>query len=792
MLKNYLLIGWRNLIRARIFSIINIAGLSAGMAVAILIGVWVWDEVSYNTSFRNYNRLAQVYHHVTFGDETMTINDVPEPLGRTLKESIPNFEDVVMTSWPVSRIVQYKESSLTQTCLFAEPSFVSMFSVDILQGRADALKDVHALLMSETLAASLVDNDPLGKSVKIDDRDHFVIAGIFKDFPFNSEFSEVKMILPMAYNLSVNEGKKDNWEDYTSLCYVLMKDHASLPAAEAKFKNILYQHASNDGKALKPDGILFPMKKWHLYAQFKDGVNVGEQIRFVWMFGTIGVFVLMLAGINFMNLSTARSEKRSGEIGIRKVMGSARVQLVKQFLIESLLIVCISFILALLIAQLSLPWFNTLAGKHMSIPYGNFGFILLAFLFIIGMSLLAGSYPALYLSSFNPVKVLKGIFHTGRNTTLPRKVLVVFQFTASIIMVIGTIVVFLQIQHAKKRPVGFDLQGIIHIAIRTEGLAKADYNTLRHQLLATGVVENMAISDFPVTGSMSADASLTWPGKDPAVRPLVAMNSCSHDFPSTNGFQFIEGRDFSREFNADSSAVIVNEMAARLIGGDKSAVGKKISFGYNKEREIVGVIKDQIRWTPFAKQSPHIYFVRYTGARYLTVRFITGTDVHDALKKIETAIKTVDAAAPFEYTFQDDDYARQFHSEERIGKLASVFAVLAIFISSIGIFALAAFAASQRTKEIGIRKVLGASVFTLWKMLVVEFLILVGLAILVASPLGYYLLQQWLLRYDYRIEIPLLVFIATAVIALIITLLTISYQTLKVAWINPVKSLRAE
>jgi putative ABC transport system permease protein len=792
MLKNYLLIGWRNLVRTKVFSIINIAGLSAGMAVAILIGMWVWDEISFNTSFKNYDRLAQVYHYVTFGDETMMINDVPEPLGRTLKETYPDFEDVVMTSWPVSRVVQYGESSLTQTCLFAEPSFVSMFSVDILKGKADALKDMHAVLMSETLAASLVGDDPLGKSIKFNGRDHLVIAGIYKDFAFNSEFAQVKVILPMTYNLAMNKAKKDDWESYIYLCYVLMKDRASRAAAEAKIRRVLYEHASGDGKALKPDGVLFPMEKWHLYAEFKDGVNTGTQARFVWMFGIIGIFVLLLACINFMNLSTARSEKRSREIGIRKAMGSARIQLVNQFLSESLLIVCISFLLALLIAQLSLPWFNTLAGKRMAIPYDNFRFILLALLFIIGTSLLAGSYPALYLSSFNPVKVLKGIFHSGRNTSLPRKILVVFQFTASIIMVIGTIVVFLQIQHAKNRPAGFDREGIVHIAIRTEGLANADYNTLRDKLLATGVVQNMAISDFPVTGSMSADASLTWAGKDPAVRPLVALNSCSHDFPATNGFQFIAGRDFSREFNTDSSAVIVNELAARLIAGEQSAIGKKISFGYSKEREIVGVIKDQVRWTPFAKQSPHIYFIRYTGAGYLTVRITPGTNAHDALKKIETVVKNVDPSAPFDYKFQDDDYAEQFHHEERIGKLASVFAMLAIFISCIGIFALAAFAAGQRTKEIGIRKVLGASVFALWQMLAKEFLILVGLAVLVASPLAYYLLQQWLLRYDYRIEVPLLVFVITAVFALLITLLTISYQALKAAWINPVKSLKAE
>lgn len=792
MLKNYILIGWRNLVRAKVFSIINIAGLSAGMAVAMLIGIWVWDEVSYNTSFRNYDRLAAVYHHVTFGDEIMTINDVPEPLGRTLKEVCPDFEDVAMASNPRSHIVQYGESSLTETCMFAEPAFITMFSLDILQGNAASLKDIHSVLMSQTLAASLVGNDPVGKSVKFDNRDHLLIVGVFRDFPANSEFAQIKMILPMAYYLSMNETKKDNWEDYTFVSYVLMRDETSLKKAETKIEDVLYQHASNDSKSIKPKGILFPMNKWHLHAEFKNGVNTGGQIRFVWMLGIIGVFVLMLACINFMNLSTARSERRSKEIGVRKVMGSLRGQLVKQFLSESLLTVCISFVLALIIAQLSLPWFNMLAGKNMTIPYGAPVFILTAVIFIAGTSLLAGSYPALYLSSFNPVKVLKGIVHAGRGTVLPRKMLVVFQFTTSIVIVIGTVIVFLQIRHAKNRPVGFDRKGIIHIAIRTEELAKTDYNILRDQMLATGVAQNVAVSDFPITGAMAADASLTWPGKDPASRPLVALNSCSHDFPSTSGFQFIEGRDFSRELASDSFAVVINEMAAELIGGGKSAIGKTIRFGYGKDREIVGVIKDQIRWTPFSKQSPHIYYIRYDLARYITVRLHPEVSVHDALQKIESAIKKIDVAAPFEYKFVDDEYAHFFQAEERIGKLASVFAGLAIFISCTGIFALAAFAASQRTKEIGIRKVLGASVPTLWLMLAKDFLILVAIAIFVASPLAYYLLQQWLMRYDYRIDIPLQVFIVTAFFALLVTLLTISYQTLKAAWLNPVKSLKSE
>lgn len=793
MLKNYFTIGWRNIIRTRGYSVINMMGLSIGMAVAILIGLWVFDEMNYNKSFKNHDRLAQLYHHVTFGEEILTINDVPEPIGEALKNHTA-FEDVAITSWPEEHIVVYNERKLFQTGLFVEPQFTSMFSVQMLQGTNIALTDIHSIFVSRTLALALLGDKPIGKMIKFDNRDVFVVTGVFEDFSSNSSFAEVKMLLPLAYYFSINESnrkKRDNWEDYAFQCFVLLKDNALFNQVESRIRSVLYNKSSEDGKAIKPEGMLFPMEKWHLYAEFKQGMNTGGQIRFVWMFGIIGFFVLMLACINFMNLSTARSEKRSKEIGVRKVMGSARSQLVFQFLSESLLMVTNGFLLALVIAAFSLPWFNELAGKKMIIPWTDPNFFLASLIFIIITGLLAGSYPSLYLSSFSPVKVLKGTFKASRFAVMPRKVMVIFQFTTSIVLIIGTVVVFLQIQHAKDRPVGFDREGLFHIAIRTDGLSKTNYNSLRHELLSTRAVENMAISDFPITGAASADASFTWEGKDPALRPLIAMNSCSHDFPKTNGFQFVEGRDFSREFSTDSSAVIINEMAAKLIS-EKNVIGKKIIFGHGKEREIIGVIKDQIRNTPYVKQSPHLYYIGYSGTGYLTIRLNPRMGAHEALQKIEAVIKKFDAGAPFDYKFLDDEYARLFQDEERLGKLSTVFSILTVFISCIGIFGLAAFAASQRTKEIGIRKVLGASVFNLWKMLSNDFMRLVVVAILLGTPLAYYFATQWLSHYEYRVEIPWMVFAVTGMLALVITLLTVSYQALKAALVNPVKSLRTE
>jgi ABC-type antimicrobial peptide transport system permease subunit len=629
--------------------------------------------------------------------------------------------------------------------------------------------------------------------LRFDNQEQFVVTGVFEDFPANCHFAGVEMLLPMEYFFASSKEQsdmRDSWEHFSFECFVLLNPGLSPEQASAKVEHHLFDNASNDGKAVKPKGFLFPMEKWHLYADFDDAFAAPSRIRFVWMFGLIGTFVLVLACINFMNLSTARSEMRAKEVGVRKVMGSLRNQLVGQFLVESLLVVIIGFVLALVIAWSVLPAFNELSGKKITLPADRPIFYVVSISFIIITAFLSGSYPALYLSSFSPVKVLKGAFKAGRHARVPRKAMVVFQFTISLILIIGTAVVFLQLRHAKDRPVGFDREGIIQLTIRTKELAHADYNTLRADLLSSGVVENMANSDFPITGAASADASLTWEGKDPAFRPLIALNSCSHDFPATNGFQFVAGRDFSRELSSDSSAMIINEMAADLLGTD--VIGKKLRFGSGREFQIVGVIKDQVRSTPFSKQSPHIYFVKYSGLQFLTVRFNRNAPLVESVKKVEGVIRKHDPNAPFEYKFQDEDYARLFHDEEQIGKLAAVFSSLAIFISCIGMFGLAAFAASQRTKEIAIRKVLGASVFSVWRMLSGEFLLLAIIAIAVSFPLAYYLANQWLQQYDYRVEVSWVMFALTALLALVITLLTVSYQALRAAWTNPANTLRSD
>ena len=794
MYRSYFKIGWRNLLRDKSHTFINVSGLAIGMAVAILLGLWIFDELNYNKSFINYSRLASVYHNIQFGADLIAHDGVPAHYGQELKNNYPEFEAVATTLWPQEYELTYEETDLSGTGLFVEAEFINLFSIRLIEGTALGLQEIHTVMLSQSLANDLIGENAIGKLIKFNNHDFVKVVGLFEDFPHNSQFGAVKMLLPLAYHFSMNESNRNqesNWEDYSFQCFVLLNQQATYVQAETKMKNLLHEKASNDGKALHPAGHLFPMEKWHLYAQLEDGKISTGTIQQVWMMATVGLLVLLLACINFTTLSTARSEKRFKEVGVRKVMGSARNQLVYQFLMEAFLIVVFAFAISLTFACLCLPSFNELAGKQLNIPFSNSSFLLLSISFILITSLLAGSYPALYFSSFNPVNALKGNFKSGRFAGYPRKVMVVFQFTISIILIPGTLVVYLQIQHAKNRPTGFDREGIIHLGIHTENLAKANYNSLRHDLLSTGVVENMAISDFPITGSMSGDASLTWEGKDPSTQPLIAMNQCSHDFPKTNGFQFVAGRDFSRDFSTDSTAVIINEMGARLISNE-SVLGKKIRFGYGVEREIIGVIKDQIRWTPFTKQSPHIYYVNYTGAGYLTIRFIHGVPIQDALQKTEAVIKQHAPSAPFNYKFQDEDYARLFNDEERVGRLASIFSALAIFISCIGMFGLASFAASKRTKEIGIRKILGASVFKVWILLSRDFTFLVILSVVLALPIAYYFSNRWLQQYEYRVNIAWWIFVVTGFGALIIVLLTVSYQSIKAARANPVDSLRSE
>jgi ABC-type antimicrobial peptide transport system permease subunit len=557
----------------------------------------------------------------------------------------------------------------------------------------------------------------------------------------------------------------------------------------AKIIDVKYNKVNEDDRRYKPEVFLHPMSKWHLYSDFRNGINVGGRIEFVWLFGVIGVFVLLLACINFMNLSTARSEKRAKEVGIRKSVGSMRFQLINQFYSESLLMALFGFVVSLVLVYLALPMFNEVADKKLSLPLSSPIFWAMGVGFSIITGITAGSYPALYLSSFEPVKVLKGTFRTGRYASVPRQVLVVLQFTVSVILIIGTIVVFRQINHAKNRPIGYDRNGLINIYQSTQDIHN-HFETVRNELKRAGAIVEMTESGSPTTQVWNSNGGFTWQGKDPALAVDFPNNGVTHEYGETVGWVFKDGRDFSRDLASDSAAFVINEAAAKFLGFE-NPVGEVLTWN-DEPFTIIGVIEDMIIESPYEPVRASLFHINRYDGNVMILKLNPEISPHEALEKIKTVFTQYNPASPFEYEFVDDEYARKFANEERVGKLASFFAALAILISCLGIFGLASFVAEQRTKEIGIRKVLGASVLNLWGMLSKDFVVLVMISLTIAMPAAYFLMDSWLAKYEYRSTVAWWIFVVAGVGALLITLATVSYQSIKTALANPVSSLRSE
>ncbi|HYK44371.1 MAG TPA: ABC transporter permease [Parafilimonas sp.] len=795
MYKNYFKTAWRNLIKNKIYSIINILGLAAGMAVAMLIAFWIWDELTYDTYHTNHAQLAQVM--TTFIDndgKQSTGQAVCLPIGDELRTKYgSDFKNISMASWNFGHVLAVGEKKITSSGMWVESNFPSMFSVKMLQGNINALSDPSAILINASLAKTLFgDANPINKMIRLDNKDNYKVAGVFEDFPHNTTLNDTKLLLPWKKYITTEEWVKEavtQWNNHSWQAYVQVADNIDMDKETEKIKNVVMVH-----KNAKTDGleqaVLFPMDKWRLYSDFKDGKATGGRIQFVWLFSIIGVFVLLLACINFMNLATARSEKRAREVGIRKTVGSFRGQLIRQFLTESIVVAFVSFVFSIIFVLLLMPMFNRLADKNIQVPWTNALFWIIALTFTLITGLIAGSYPALYLSRFQPVKVLKGTFRVGRFASLPRKVLVVVQFTFSIALIIGTIIVFNQIQYAKNRPVNYRSEGLITVMMSTPDLY-GHYDAIRSDLLATGVVDNMAESSSPTTNVWSNQIGFNWQGKDPNSLPSFGTIAVMEDFGKTIGWQIKEGRDFSREFATDSLAMVLNESAVKLIGMKRDIVGQTIQFN-DRNYTVIGVIKDMIMESPYRPVTPTVFLCNHNWANVITIAIKQGAPVKTALSKIEAVFKKYNPTAPFDYTFNDEDYAKKFADEERVGNLSTFFTILAIFISCLGLFGLASFVAEQRKKEIGVRKVLGASVYNLWRMLSKEFALLVAISCFIAIPLAWYYLNGWLKQYDYRTPISLWIFIVSGVGALAITLITVSFQAVRAAIANPVKSLRTE
>ncbi len=794
MIKNYFKIAWRNLIKNKVYSAINIVGLAVGMAVAMLIGLWVWDELSYNKSFRNYGQLAQVMQHQTFNGETGSQTSLPYLIGEELRKNYgSDFKSVSMSGWTNDHILTFGEKMITQSGNYFEPQIIQMLSMKMLEGSTSALLDNHSVILSKTTAKALFGNaDPMNRRIKIDSKFDVRVSGVYEDFPYNSEFKALLFIAP--WNLYIdsnvwNEKATNPWRNNSFQAWVQLADHADLKQVSAKIKDVKLKRVTKEDATFKPVVFLQPMRNWHLYSEFKNGINTGGRIQFVWLFGVIGFFVLLLACINFMNLSTARSENRAKEVGIRKAVGSLRVQLIGQFLSESLLFSLFSFALALILVQLALPLFNEVADKKIAILWNNPLFWISGLCFTLITGLLAGSYPALYLSSFKPVKVLKGTFKTGRFAALPRKILVVLQFSVSVILIVGTIIIFQQIKFAKNRPVGYSQNGLVIIPVVTEEIHK-HFDAIRNELKNSGTVAEIAESSSPTTYVNENDNGFDWKGKNPSLQGDFGVVYVSNDFGKTINWSLKAGRDFSRSFLTDSSGIILNEAAVKFMNL-KDPIGETIHWD-GKPFHVVGVIKDLLMQSPYEPVVRTVFVYSKNTENVLNVKLNPSSGASGAIDKIESVFKKYNSSQPFVYKFVDEQYERKFDDEQRIGKLSSFFSVLAILISCLGLFGMASFMAEQRTKEIGIRKVLGATVFNLWTLLSKEFIGLILISLLIATPIAYYFMHSWLQHYEYRTQISAWIFLLTAIGAITITLATVSFQAIKAALANPVKSLRSE
>nr|WP_293303831.1 ABC transporter permease [Allomuricauda sp.] len=799
MLKNYLKIAWRNLTKHKAYTIINVGGLALGMAVALIIGLWMQDELTHNDYFSNKDTIAQIFQSQTFNGETGTGPAIPRPLEKAFRDGyMDNFKRLVMASWTNSQYLKYKETSISRTGNFMQREAPEMFDLNIIKGEKDGLREINSIMLSTSTANALFGNEePIGKIIKVNSQYDMMVTAVYEDIPFNASFNDMHYLMPWDKYITTAEWlqkSEDQWGNNSFQMFVQIADNTTMEGVTSAIKDVK-KDLNEDTVEFNPQLMLLPMKDWHLRSFFENGKQVGGRIKYVWLFGIIGVFVLLLACINFMNLSTARSEKRAKEVGIRKSIGSQRGQLINQFLGESFLVVLFAFVIAVLIVVISLGGFNELARKEMVFPWTLPSFWAISILFIVATALLAGSYPALYLSSFRPVDVLKGTFKAGKHSGLPRKILVVLQFTVSVAFIIGTVIVMQQINHAKNRPIGYDREGLVQIPVMSQDFT-GKYELMRNEFIASGAVVEMSSSSSPTTNIWSNRSGWTWEGKPEGFQEDLAYTEVSPEYAKSLNLKIVEGRDFSREFPSDSNAVLLNETAVKYMGL-KDPIGKllkdKDTENPSEPLKVIGVVQDMIAQSPYEPVKQGMYtFDKYGNASFYNLRLNPKQSAGQNLAVIERVFKEHFPNIPFQYDFIDEEYGEKFAAEERIGRLSGIFTALAILISCLGLFGLTSFVAEQRTKEIGVRKVLGATVFNVWNMLSKDFLKLVIISCFIAVPIAYYVMNGWLQEYPYRVILKWWIFALAMLGALFVTVVTVSFQAIRAAKANPVKSLRTE
>ncbi len=790
-------IGFRNIIKNRVFFSLNAGGLTIGLTAVLLISLWVYSELSYNSSLTHYDDIAAVMQNQNWGDEIRTYTGQPMQMAPVLREEYGNhFKHVATSARSREYTFNYNNEKLLVEGRFAEPDLAHILDLELLAGSKDALRDISSILISESTAKNIFGvEDPIGKVLLISNKMEANVAGIYKDLPNNSGFADLNFIAPFellkkAYDYESRLG----WGNYWFQVYVQLHDGNAIENAAAAIEDVFMEKYVDKANDRNYQLFLYPMSKWHLYSDFENGVSIGGRISYVKTFGIIGIFILLLACINFMNLSTAHALKRGKEVGVRKTLGSSKKQLIFQFFTESFLIILFSFGVALVLTTVLLPLFNNLTLKEVAIPFASPLFWLICLLLVGITAVLSSLYPSFYLSAFKPVKVLKGLSSNNKTAVNLRKGLIVLQFAISSILIIGTITIVGQINHAKDRPLGFDKDLLVSVPIQTNKVLQS-FDAIKNELLTSKYIDQVTASDVKITSTYTTNGGdFEWKDKDPNIEPEFYTIRATEGFGKMIDWNILEGRDFSANFPSDTLAFLVNETAVKYMSLE-NPVGEYVRWGDNGTYKIIGVVENMVTRSPFDPDVPSLYILH--NGRFLNwvnVKIASGNAnvIEGALDKLKDVFQKYNPENLFSYTFIDEEYERKFNEEQRIAKLVAIFAIVAIFISCLGVLGLSTYIAIQRKKEIGIRKVLGASIQAIWQLLSKQFIVLVLVSLLIAIPLGYYFSSQWLQEYSYRMDMNIWIFVSAGAIVLGISLVTVSFQAVKAAIANPVNSLRTE
>jgi putative ABC transport system permease protein len=789
MLRNYLTITFRNLLKNPVFSFINIAGLSIGLTCTILILLWVYDEINYNQYFPKYDHIAQLRLNTAFDKGISTGISMPFPLKDALLAQDKRIIRAARTNWGENALMAVGEKKVNKMGLWVTESFFDIFDHEFIKGTPRALDDPKSLVLTESMAKALFgDEDPINKMVLVDNKEELKVTGVVKNLPENSTFSMFAFYMPYSYYELTQAWVpkvRDQWDSNVSQVFVELEPGANIEEVSASIEKIIADHHKDLGNTSL---FLQPMSRWRLFANFTDGKEAGGLILYVRLFSGIAIFILIIACINFMNLATARSERRAREVGIRKCVGSRRKDLIFQFVGESVLLALAAFLVALVLVELSMPFYNLLVSKHLEINYTSGYFWAASLGLTVATGIVAGSYPAFYLSSFRPVQVLKGRISTGRGPTTPRQVLVTMQFGFSILLVIASVVVYQQIDHLRKRDTGYDKENLL--LMWTTADIEKNYQPLKTELLASGLVESICKSNSPVTSIFSTNTMQDWPGRQPGQRIDFTTIATEYDYTKTLGIKLLEGRDFSPEHASDTTAMLINQATVDVLKLE-NPIGTRLRM-FDTDYEVIGIMENTLMGVAHRPIDPMVLVLMPDWSSTISVRLTGSGDIKERVAGVQKIFQKYNPAFPFEYRFADQEFQRKFSYFDMIGRLSGGFTVLALLITALGIFGLASFAAEQRSKEISVRKVMGATVASLVVLMTRDFSRLVLIAFMIAAPLGWYFMNEFLQRYPYRIDIQWWVLPAAGISAWILTLVIVTTQAAKTATANPVQALRSE